>query len=77
MPSFHIAQLNIARAVAPLDSPVMVEFMAALDEINALADSAPALCGGSRATMVTPHPIDLSPIRISSSIFPFGSRSKA
>jgi hypothetical protein len=37
----HIAQLNIARATAPLDSPLLAEFMAALDPVNALADSAP------------------------------------
>jgi heme-degrading monooxygenase HmoA len=37
----HIAQLNIARAKAPLHSPLLAEFMAALDPVNALADSAP------------------------------------
>lgn len=37
----HLAQLNIARMVAPLDSPTMAEFMGRLDEINALADAAP------------------------------------
>ena len=39
MAAFHLAQLNIARAVAPLDSPVMAGFMAALAGINALADA--------------------------------------
>jgi Domain of unknown function (DUF3291) len=39
--SLHIAQLNIARAVAPLDSPVMAGFVERLAEINALADSSP------------------------------------
>jgi hypothetical protein len=34
----HIAQVNIARMIAPLDNPVMAEFIARLDEINALAD---------------------------------------
>jgi hypothetical protein len=38
---FHIAQLNIGRAKAPVDSPLLAEFMAALDPINALADGAP------------------------------------
>lgn len=37
----HLAQINIARAIAPLDSPVMAEFMAALDAINALAEQSP------------------------------------
>jgi Domain of unknown function (DUF3291) len=34
----HLAQVNIARMKAPLDSPVMEGFVARLDEINALAD---------------------------------------
>jgi hypothetical protein len=37
----HVAQLNIARGKAPLDSPLLAEFMAALDPVNALADSSP------------------------------------
>jgi Domain of unknown function (DUF3291) len=39
--AFHIAELNIALAQEPLDSPLLAEFMAALDPINALADGAP------------------------------------
>lgn len=39
--TWHIAQLNVARAVAPLDSPTLAEFMAALDGINALAEASP------------------------------------
>lgn len=41
MAASHLAQLNIARAVAPIDSPVMAEFIAALAGINALADASP------------------------------------
>ena len=37
----HLAQLNIARALAPLDSDRLAPFMAALDAVNALADAAP------------------------------------
>lgn len=37
----EIAQLNIGRLVAPTDSPVVAEFMEALDEVNALADASP------------------------------------
>ena len=40
MPRYHFAQINIARAVADLDSPLMAGFLSRLDEINALADSA-------------------------------------
>src|SRR5207244_11303476 len=36
-----LAQLNVARAVAPLDSPTLAEFVAALDRINALAEASP------------------------------------
>jgi len=39
--SCHIAQINIARARAPMDDPLMAGFVARLDDINALADSSP------------------------------------
>jgi len=41
MATFHMAQVNIARMKAPLDSPVMAGFLERLDEINALADRSP------------------------------------
>jgi len=41
MQHWHLAQLNVARAVAPLDAPELTEFVAALARINALADAAP------------------------------------
>ncbi len=37
----ELAQLNIASMKAPLDSPVMADFVANLAPVNALADSAP------------------------------------
>lgn len=37
----HIAQLNVGRAVAPLDAPQLADFMAWLDAINAIADRSP------------------------------------
>ncbi|HTO81441.1 MAG TPA: DUF3291 domain-containing protein [Methylomirabilota bacterium] len=37
----HLAQLNIARARAPPDDPLLADFMAQLDAVNALAESAP------------------------------------
>lgn len=40
-PGWHLAQVNIARALAPLDSPVMAGFVARIAEINALAESSP------------------------------------
>ena len=41
MTAFHIAQLNIGRARGAVDGPVMAEFMALLDPVNAVADAAP------------------------------------
>lgn len=41
MSAFELAQLNIAAMKAPLESPVMADFAANLDRINALADAAP------------------------------------
>jgi len=38
---YEIVQLNVARALAPLDSPQLAPFMARLDEINALAERSP------------------------------------
>ena len=37
----HIAQLNVGRTVAPLDTPQLADFMAWLDAINAIADASP------------------------------------
>ena len=41
MTAFHIAQLNIGRARGAVDGPVMAEFMALLDPVNAVADASP------------------------------------
>jgi len=41
MSAHHLAQLNISRLVAPLDSPQLAGFVAGLADINALADGAP------------------------------------
>jgi hypothetical protein len=39
--TFHLAQCNIVKLKAPLDSPIVAGFVAALDPTNALADLAP------------------------------------
>nr|WP_084741825.1 GNAT family N-acetyltransferase [Cryptosporangium aurantiacum] len=39
--AWELAQVNVGRLRAPLDSPVLADFMAALDPINAAADAAP------------------------------------
>jgi hypothetical protein len=38
---WDLAQVNVARLLAPLDSPQLADFMAALDEVNAEGDAAP------------------------------------
>jgi hypothetical protein len=38
---WHLAQVNIALPVAPLESEQLAEFVAALDPINAIADESP------------------------------------
>ena len=60
--SFHIAEVNIARMKGPLDDPVMSEFAAGLDEINALADRSPGFVwrlaapgGGAPAAYLRPY----------------------
>ena len=39
--AYHLAQVNIARMRAELDTPEMAGFTSRLDEINALADASP------------------------------------
>src|SRR5258706_14168588 len=41
MPNYHLAQINIGRILAPINDPLMAEFVAQLPPINALADSTP------------------------------------
>ncbi len=41
MAAFQLAQVNVARLLAPIDSPQLAGFVARLDEVNALAEAAP------------------------------------
>jgi hypothetical protein len=41
MSQYHLAQLNIGRLKGPVGSPVIAEFVANLDRINALAEAQP------------------------------------
>jgi hypothetical protein len=41
MAGYEIAQLNVGRAVGPIDGAAMADFVARLDEINALAEASP------------------------------------
>src|SRR5215510_14891023 len=63
MPTHHLAQVNIARMVAPLDDPLMAEFVGRLDEINALADRSPGFVWrlqteSGNATYIRPYEDD-------------------
>jgi hypothetical protein len=56
----QLAQVNIARMKAPLESPVMAGFVARLDEINALADRSSGFVwrlqtGEGNATYLRPY----------------------
>ena len=37
---YHLAQVNIAKMLAPIDDPIMADFVNNLDRINAIADKA-------------------------------------
>ena len=63
MTTHHLAQVNIARMLAPLDSDVMHGFVSRLDELNALADGSPGFVwrlqnGEGNATYLRPYDDD-------------------
>lgn len=63
MTGFHLAQINVGRLRAPVDHPMIADFKANLDRINALADGAPGfvwrLVGeGGNATDIQPRADD-------------------
>jgi len=67
---YHLAQINIGRLLAPLDDPVMADFVANLDPINALADKAPGFVWRfqteeGNATAVRPYEDDRIAINFS------------
>jgi Domain of unknown function (DUF3291) len=41
MTQYQLAQINIARMLAPIDDPIMADFVAQLPPINALAEASP------------------------------------
>ena len=70
MPTHHLAQVNIARMVAPLDDPLMAEFVGRLDEINALADRSPGFVWrlqteSGNATYIRPYEDDRIVVNLS------------
>jgi hypothetical protein len=66
----ELAQINIGRLRAPTDDPTIAEFMAALDEINALAERSPGfiwrfMTEDGNATAVRPFEDELLIINMS------------
>ena len=61
--TWHLAQFNLATAIAPLDSPELADFMAQLDRLNGLADISP---GASEMT-AAPYPASASKARATAS----------
>jgi hypothetical protein len=41
MMQFHLAEINVARAIMPLDAPEMADFIALIPGVNELADRSP------------------------------------
>jgi hypothetical protein len=69
-PRWHLAQLNVGRLLAPLDSPAIEGFRAQLDPVNALADADPGLVWrlqteNGNATSIRPTEDDLFLINMS------------
>lgn len=61
MSAYELAQLNIGVLRGPIDSPVMAEFVANLDRINALAERTPGFVWRlqteeGNATAIRPYP---------------------
>ena len=63
---WQLAQLNVGRIVAPTDSPPLADFMARLDDINALAERSPGFVwrlkgdsGNATEILTTPDPLFL------------------
>jgi hypothetical protein len=68
--SHQLAQINIGRIRGPLESEVMREFRAALDEINALAERSPGFVwrfktASGNATSVVAYPDPLVLVNLS------------
>lgn len=75
MAGWQLAQLNVARCLAPLEDPRMAGFTSRLAELNALADAAPGFVwrlqgeGGTSAELqFTPDPMLIVNLTVWSSI---------
>jgi hypothetical protein len=64
MSRFELAQMNVARLRAPLDSPQLADFVGALDRINAVADGSSGFVwrlqdDSGNATALQPMGVDI------------------
>lgn len=85
MTDWHIAQINVATALYPIDDPRLADFMNSLDEINALAESSPGFVwrlqsdsGNATDIQVTEDPrfiVNMSVWRDVESLFDFAYKS--
>ena len=79
---YVLAQVNIGRLLAPIDSPLIADFVGALDPVNAVADAAPGFVWRLQtedgdATAVRGFEQDgVGAAAASSSTCPSGSRSR-
>ncbi|MGB1250063.1 MAG: DUF3291 domain-containing protein [Candidatus Promineifilaceae bacterium] len=68
---FHLAQINIARLLKPIDDPQIADFVNGLDEINALAERSPGFVwrlvseDGNDATEYRPYDDDRLIVNVS------------
>ncbi|MEY9876426.1 hypothetical protein ABH931_005936 [Streptacidiphilus sp. MAP12-33] len=64
MTGFHLAQVNVGRIVAPIDSPELASFVEQLPAVNELAEQSPGFVwrlvddSGADATMLRPEDTD-------------------
>src|SRR5215831_8734552 len=69
-PHHHVAQVNVARVLAPLDSPALEDFADNLQPINALADRSPGFVWrlqteAGNATAIRPYDDERMAINLS------------
>ena len=49
----HLSEINVDKAIPDLDDPMMEQFMASLDKVNALAEASVVFSGRCRTRPVT------------------------
>ena len=61
---YHLAQINIARLIAPLDDPKLADFVAQLDPVNAALTMRRALSGAFSRHPATPPTLPTATTRL-------------